>query len=372
MTIRAENLCKSHGIQPVLRNLCLEVEAGSFLTLLGPAGSGKTTLLRILAGIEKPDSGRIYFDGVDVTDFSVRDREIAFVYQQFVNYPSMTVFENIASPLRVAREKQPEEAIKNKVGELAELLRLTDVLHHLPEEVSGGQRQRCAIARALAKGARYIFLDEPLANLDYKLREELRTELKQIFRDKGGVVVYATAEPVDALMMATHVGYLHEGGILQYGEVLDVYKHPCHASVGSYFCQPQMNLLPCEVTGRRGGTWVQVSPELCFEIGPGAASLPAKRYLLGIRPHHVHLADPETRMIPFRARVELSEVVDSNTELHLMHGDVRVTLLKQEVAPFAVGREVTAFLDPDHLYFFEADSGAFVTCTLNNHPRPPG
>ncbi|MCB1121904.1 MAG: ABC transporter ATP-binding protein, partial [Verrucomicrobiae bacterium] len=366
MTIRAENVSKSYGKKQVLRDLSFEAESGTFLTLLGSTGSGKTTLLRILAGIEKPDRGRIYFDGIDVTDIPVQRRNIAFVYQQFVNYPSMTVFENIASPLRVAKEKHTEAAIKANVLEAAELLRLTGVLHYLPEEVSGGQRQRCAIARALVKGSRYMFLDEPLANLDYKLREELRMELKQIFRDRGGVVVYATPEPIDALMMASHVGFLHEGNLLQYGEVLDVYKHPCHAAVGSYFCQPQMNLFPCMVRGQGDRSRIQVSPELQFEIALGKEVLPANSYLLGFRPHHLHLADPEKRMVPFQARVELSEVVDSNTELHLQHGELRLTLLMQEITPFAVGQEITAFIDPEHLYIFDVESGTFVARTTRD------
>ena len=363
-TIRAEQISKSNGGHPVLHNLSLDLEAGSFVTLLGPTGSGKTTLLRILAGIEKPDSGRVYYEGVDVTALPVQERNIAFVYQQFVNYPSMTLFENIASPLRVAKEKRSETEIKRKVEETAELLRLSDILQHLPEEVSGGQRQRCAIARALVKGARFIFLDEPLANLDYKLREELRTELKQIFKDRDGVVVYATPEPIDALTMATHVGFLHEGNILQYGEVLDVYSNPSNAAVGSYFCHPQMNLFPCEVESREGaGCRLQVSQELKFEVGLNREKLPSDRYLLGIRPHHVFLTDPQDRMVPFQATVELAEVVGSNTELHLRHGDIRMSLLMQQVEQFPVGKKVTSFIDPDHLYIFDNETGAFVART---------
>ena len=363
-TIRAEQISKSNGGHPVLHNLSIDLEAGSFVTLLGPTGSGKTTLLRILAGIEKPDSGRVYYEGVDVTALPVQERNIAFVYQQFVNYPSMTLFENIASPLRVAKEKRSETEIKRKVEETAELLRLSDILQHLPEEVSGGQRQRCAIARALVKGARFIFLDEPLANLDYKLREELRTELKQIFKDRDGVVVYATPEPIDALTMATHVGFLHEGKILQYGEVLDVYSNPSNAAVGSYFCHPQMNLFPCEVESREGaGCRLKVSQELEFEVGLNREKLPSDRYLLGIRPHHVFLTDPKDRMVPFQATVELAEVVGSNTELHLRHGDIRMSLLMQQVEQFPVGKEVTSFIDPDHLYIFDNETGAFVART---------
>ena len=363
MTIRAEEICKSHGAKSTLRDLSIEIESGSFTTLLGPTGSGKTTLLRILAGIEKPDKGRIYYDGIDVTAAPVRERNIAFVYQQFVNYPSMTLFENIASPLRVAKDKPSESDIERKVMEVAELLGLRNNLQHLPEEVSGGQRQRCAIARALVKEARYIFLDEPLANLDYKLREELRSELKQIFKEREGAVVYATPEPIDALAMATHVGFLHDGGILQYGETLDVYNNPSNAAVGSYFCHPQMNLFPCEVENGNNGCRLRASPELAFDLAMNRERLPLERYLLGIRPHHLFLADPDNRMTPFQAKVELAEVVGSNTELHLTHKGMRLTLLMQQVEQFPVGKEVTSFIDPNHLYIFDADTGAFVART---------
>jgi len=141
--------------------------------------------------------------------------------------------------------KRAPEEIDRKVRETAALLRLDRVLDHLPEQISGGQRQRCAIARALVKDARFIFLDEPLANLDFKLREELRSELKGIFRDRGGVVIYATPEPIDALMMATHVAFLHRGTILQHGETRDVFERPSHAAVAEYFSFPPMNILDC-------------------------------------------------------------------------------------------------------------------------------
>jgi len=347
----------------VLHDLSLELEAGSFFTLLGPTGSGKTTLLRILAGIEKPTSGQIFYDGIDVTKLPVQERNIAFVYQHFVNYPSMSVFDNIASPLRVSKVKRSESEIKRKVLEVSELLGLTQVLQHLPEEVSGGQRQRCAIARALVKEARFIFLDEPLANLDYKLREELRTELKQIFKERDGAVIYATPEPIDALTMATHVGFLHEGAILQMGEVLDVYNNPSHAAVGSYFCHPQMNLFPCQVERRSDGCILRVSTDLKFEVDLPVSQLPDQKYLLGIRPHHLFLEDTHQRMTPFHAKVELAEVVGSNTELHLRHDDIKMSLLMQRVEQFPVGKDVTVYIDPDHLYIFNAETKAFVTKT---------
>jgi len=174
-------------------------------------------LLRIIAGLERPDKGkgRVFYDDVDVTDIPVRERNIAMVYQDFINYPSMTVYENIASPLRVSKNKLTGKEIDKKVKEVADLLNLSDLFKHYPSETSGGQQQRIAIARALVKDTKYVFLDEPLANLDYKLREELRGQLKETFSNSKGIIIYATADPLDALILSSHVGFLHHGKILQ-------------------------------------------------------------------------------------------------------------------------------------------------------------
>jgi glycerol transport system ATP-binding protein len=378
MILRAESICKSYGGEAVLEDLSLQVEAGSFCALLGATGVGKTTLLRILAGIEKPDSGRVFYDGVDVTEVPVQDRPIAFVYQQFVNYPSMTLFENIASPLRVSKSRLLESEIREKVDQVAGTLGLQDVLQHLPEEVSGGQKQRCAIARALVKEARFIFMDAPLANLDYKLREELRSELKQIFGgvkscekevpgaghpQLQGAVVCATPEPIDVLMMASHVAFLHNRNVLQFGDVQEVYQHPAHAAVASYFSYPQMNLVECTVTGQDGLSVLKVTDELKIKVDLGQDRLADDHYLLGIRPHHLDMRPAYDRMVPFNAEVELAEVVGSNTELHLKHGNLRMTLFMDRVERFAVGDKVTPCINPSQIYLFDATTGEFVART---------
>jgi len=367
MSIRAENICKSYEGKTVLENLNLELASGSFCALLGPTGVGKTTLLRILAGIEKPDQGKVFYDGVDVTRVPVQKRPVAFVYQQFVNYPSMTLYDNIASPLRVSKRKLSKTEIDRKVQETAELLGIREVLYHLPEEASGGQRQRCAIARALAKDAKYIFLDEPLANLDYKLREELRGQLKQIFSERAGIVVYATPEPIDALTMATHVGFLHEHRILQYGEVREVYAHPSHAEVASWFSYPKMNIIPCEVFKHNGTTQLKVTDKLKIDIDSPTSELNRDRYLLGIRAHHLSVSKKNEAMIPIRATIELAEVVGSDTELHLQHENERMILLMQQVGQFNAGDEITVYIDPAQFYIFDAQTGEFITKTNNGH-----
>lgn len=360
MNIKAKNISKSFEGKVVLENLDLEVESDSFCSILGPTGVGKTTLLRILAGIEKPDSGNVFYDGVNMMNVPVQKRPNAFVYQQFVNYPSMTIYDNIASPLRVSQKILSKTEIDERVQKTAQLLGIHEVLHHLPEEVSGGQQQRCAIARAMAKDAKYLFLDEPLSNLDYKLREELRSELKHIFREREGIVVSATQEPIDALTMATHVGFLHEHRILQYGEVRDVYENPSNLEVGSWFSYPKMNIIPCEVIKHNGTTQLKINDELNIDIGSQITELNRDRYLLGIRAHHLSVSRENESWIPIRVTIELAEVVGSDTELHLKYENEQLIMLMQQVGPFSVGNEITIYIDPSQFYIFDALTGEFV------------
>ena len=215
MTVALENATRIVGAIPFIRDVSLTLEPGTLSVLLGPTLAGKTSLMRLLAGLDPPTTGRVVVNGKDVTGVDVRKRSVAMVYQQFVNYPSFTVFENIASPLRV--QGRPNEEVERRVGEVASLLRLEPYLDRLPLALSGGQQQRTAIARALVKGADLVLLDEPLANLDYKLREELRAELPRIFEVSGAIFVYATTEPSEALLLGGRTICLSEGRALQVG-----------------------------------------------------------------------------------------------------------------------------------------------------------
>ena len=197
VSVTLEHVTRTVDGIPTIRDVSLTLERGTLSVLLGPTLSGKTSIMRLLAGLDRPTTGRVLVDGKDVTGFDVRQRSVAMVYQQFINYPSLTVYENIASPLRV--QGRPREEIDRRVQEAAKLLRLEPYLKRTPLQLSGGQQQRTAIARALVKGADLVLLDEPLANLDYKLREELRTELPRIFEASGAIFVYATTEPSEAL-----------------------------------------------------------------------------------------------------------------------------------------------------------------------------
>jgi glycerol transport system ATP-binding protein len=357
MGLELKNISKvSQGYQ-TFHNLDLTIEDGSFVGIVAPTGTGKTTLLRVMAGLEKPEKGSVQVNGQEVTHVHVRNRNVAMVYQQFINYPSLTVYENIASPLRVNRSLSKAD-IDKSVRATAEQLQIIEYLSRFPHELSGGQQQRVAIARALVKDADLILLDEPLGNLDYKLREDLRIELKQLAASRRAIFVYATAEPLDALMMTSHVGILHDGKIIQYGETQKVYHRPNHIKSGEYFSDPPMNFLACEVTDGEA----VVAPDVRIPLQNVAADLPPGAYILGIRSQHIALGanTGHNDMVTLQATIELAEIAGSDTTVHLSHDNLELIALSQELRHFELGERVTVSLDIGHMHIFDADRGQVV------------
>lgn len=359
MGIKVEKVRRSYEGKVVLDNLSLDIPKQSFTTILAPTGSGKTTLLRIMAGVEKPDSGKVYYNGKDMTDVPVQKRKISMVYQEFINYPSMTIYENIASPLRVSGRRLFEKEIDKKVREIAELLRMDHILNHLPEEVSGGEKQRTAIARALVKGSEFIFLDEPLANLDYKLREELRGEFKTIFGER--TIIYATPEPIDALAMSTHLAFLHKGKIVQFGSVQEVYSKPKYVEVGFYFNNPPMNILDCELITKNGNHYLSVSEEIEVNVEDFKNLLTENEYLLGIRPQDLSVTKDKEEVIPFEATVEFTEIVGSATTLHLIHKEKKLGIvIRDPVKYYKRDQKIKIYFDPECAYIYSKKTRELV------------
>jgi glycerol transport system ATP-binding protein len=364
MGIVVEHISKSYEGKKILDDISFEVSDGEFVTFLAPTGEGKTTLLRILAGVEKPDSGRIFYNGKDYTEVPVQKRNVAMVYQWFVNYPSMKVYDNIASPLRVSPKKPSKADIDKKVREIAALLKIDSLLDHLPSEISGGQQQRLAIARALAKDADYIFLDEPLTNLDYKLQEELRVELKSILTtDRQGAILFATPQPIEALALATYVGFLHRGRLMQFGPVDQVYRNPAYMQVGAYFSHPGMNIFECRVVSEGNRRWLRASDQLKIPVGDLEETLSKDHYMLGMRAHAISTEQTEADMIPISARVELGEVVGSDTELHLSHESISLVALLLGVGHYELGQVITAYLPTKRFFIFDKETGKLVAKT---------
>ncbi len=336
------------GSQIHIQPTDLALQGGTMNVLLGPTLAGKTSLMRLMAGLDAPSEGRILWNGQDVTGQRVQDRRVAMVYQQFINYPSMSVYDNIASPLRLTG--RPRAEIDRAVRGTAEMLKLTPLLDRKPLELSGGQQQRCALARALVKGAGLVLLDEPLANLDYKLREELRAEIPKIFEASGAIFVYATTEPEEALLLGGNTATLWQGRVTQFGRAPEVYRRPACALTARVFSDPPMNFTPCRKEGHRlrFGHGVQAPAE-------GALALiPDGDYLAGFRANHLHMNVHSGSALEFRCRLGVSEITGSETFLHLTHGSDRWVALVHGVHDLPPG-EVSLWLDPAHVYLFGSD-----------------
>jgi glycerol transport system ATP-binding protein len=331
----------------------LTLQRGTMNVLLGATQSGKTSLMRLMAGLDVPSAGRVHWNGTDVTGMRVQDRKIAMVYQQFINYPSMTVYENIASPLRLMGKDRAE--IDRAVRRTAEMLKLAPMLERLPLELSGGQQQRCALARALVKDAGLVLLDEPLANLDYKLREELRAEIPRIFEASGAIFVYATTEPEEALLLGGHTATLFEGRITQFGPTADVYRRPVDATTARVFSDPPMNFLKVI---KAGAKLLFGSGQTAPATGPFAA-LPDGRYQAGFRANHLEIHRHAATALEFTCTIAVTEITGSETFVHLDHGEHRWVGLVHGVHDIAAGTELRSYLDPAHLYIFDT-AGALV------------
>ncbi|MCZ8335540.1 MAG: ABC transporter ATP-binding protein [Rhodobacteraceae bacterium] len=327
----------------------LTLEKGTMNVLLGPTLSGKTSLMRLMAGLDVPTSGRLMWHGQDVTGVRVQDRKVAMVYQQFINYPGLSVYDNIASPLRLMGKAKAE--VDRAVRETAEMLKLTPMLDRKPLELSGGQQQRCALARALVKGAGLVLLDEPLANLDYKLREELRAEIPRIFEESGAIFVYATTEPEEALLLGGNTATLWEGRVTQFGPTPQVYRQPADATTARVFSDPPMNFVSCVKEGNR----VNFGGHANAPADGTFAGLPDGRYTAGFRANHLHLNTHSGHAVEFRCTLGVSEITGSETFLHLTHGSDRWVGLVHGVHDLQPGSEVSLWLDPVHVYLFDAE-----------------
>jgi glycerol transport system ATP-binding protein len=335
----------------------IDLELGPGLNvLLGPTLAGKTSLLRLMAGLDRPSEGRVLVDGRDVTGVGVRRRSVAMVYQQFINYPSFTVSENIASPLRLAG--RPRAEVEARVREVAGLLRIEHLLDRLPAELSGGQQQRTAIGRALAKDAELLLLDEPLVNLDYKLREELRAELGAIFGRRDAVVVYATTEPLEALLLGGRVVVMDEGRVIQAGPTLEVYHRPASTEVARVFSDPPMNVIEGEIGD--GAVRLAAAAGVTFAPSAHLAGLPVGRYRFGVRANHLNVQRSRASEVELPARVGLAEVSGSETFIHALCGGIDLVVQEEGIHVLDLGEPVGVHLDPAQLFVFEAASGALV------------
>ncbi len=328
--VRFEKVAKRFGKVEVIGGIDLEVPDGSFTVFVGPSGCGKSTLLRLVAGLENVSSGSILISGEDVTDLRPIDRGVAMVFQSYALYPHLSVFENIAFGLRLA--KTPNEEVKRRVGVAADTLQLTELLDRKPRALSGGQRQRVAIGRAIVREPRVFLFDEPLSNLDAALRTQMRVEIAELRTRLGTTTIYVTHDQVEAMTLADQIVVLNKGRIEQVGSPLDLYEHPANIFVAGFIGSPKMNLIRGAAAERRGAA------------------------IVGVRPEHLQLADGEGE---WSGTVIVAEHLGSDTYLH-----VRVDGLEPLIArvtgevKYGKGSRVDLAPEAGRLHLFDAEGHA--------------
>jgi glycerol transport system ATP-binding protein len=349
MSLELRNVSKLVGNEVHIFPTDLKLEAEGFNILLGTTLAGKTTLMQLMAGLQPPSTGEIWFEGRNVTGVAVQQRNVSMVYQQFINYPNFDVFENIASPLRVAGVPMTE--IKRRVHAVADLLRLSPMLNRRPSELSGGQQQRTALARALVKDATLVLLDEPLANLDFKLREELRDELPKLLAGRGATVVYATTEPSEALLLGGHTAAMARGRVMQFGPTGTVYRDPDNLQSAAIFSEPPINVVPVRKAGDRFiglGDQSWPAPPLLRQIADGD-------YTLALRPHNVTIARRADTDVELAGQVLVTEISGSESVIRFEMQKEAWVSQSHGVHRLAVGSVGTFYADLGQAMLFTPD-----------------
>ncbi len=353
MTLELRNVVKRVGAQTHIHETSVELVEDGFNVLLGTTLAGKTTLMQLMAGLERPTSGEIWFNGKNVTGVPVQKRNVSMVYQQFINYPNFTVFDNIASPLRVARMKRSD--IQNRVHHMAEVLRLTPMLRRYPGELSGGQQQRTALARALVRDSELVLLDEPFANLDFKLREELRDELPKLFAGRHCTVVFATTEPMEALLLSGHTAALHEGRITQFGRTAELYRRPMDLRTAQVFSNPPINIAPVV----KEGDSIVLGNSVRWPVKSGK-QLSDGRYVLGIRAHDISPVLNGRDAVSIEGQVQITEISGAESIIHFAHGPLSWISQSHGVHTIGVGETVRFHINTDHCMYFSTDGNLIV------------
>ena len=354
--ITLKNITKRFGAITALSDVSFEVKNAEFFVLLGPTGAGKTTTLRTIAGLTKQDSGEVSFDGQPVDALPPADRDIAFVFQQYSLYPTMTVYENLAFPLRAPLRRMKEAEIKKAVTEVAEVLRISHLLQRKTARLSGGEMQRVSIGRAIVRNPRAYLMDEPLSNLDAKLREALRVELSHLQRTQGSTTLFVTHDQIEALTMADRIGVLNHGRIVQVGTPEDIYDRPATTFVAQLVGSPKINLLDaatenCTLT--LAGSDVHLpSCEVCSD----PKNLP-KEFILGLRPEDVR-PDPAGL---FAGEIALTEPLGVETLLHIKIGQQTIVSTVPGISALRRGDNVKFGIVRERLHFFDRTSGARFT-----------
>lgn len=352
--VKLIELAKYFGKVKAVDNLNLEIKDGEFVALLGPSGCGKTTTLLMIAGIYKPTSGYIYFDDVLVNDIPPKDRNVGMVFQSYALYPHMTVFDNIAFPLKL--KKVPKHEIESKVRSVAKLLNIAELLDRKPSQLSGGQQQRVALARALVKEPQLFLMDEPLSNLDAKLRVQMRAELKRMQRDLGITTIYVTHDQVEAMTMADKIAVMNQGKLQQYATPSELYNSPANTFVASFIGSVPMNFLD--------GSLVWKDDKILINVGGFTINLlksqedvlkssnVKEEVIVGIRPEHVTIGIGD-----YEGEVYIIEPLGRDKIVHLRVGDIIIRAVVSEDIKVKESDKIRFSFIREKLHIFDKRTG---------------
>lgn len=350
--LELRNIKKEFPGVTALNDVSFEVKNGEFFVLLGPTGAGKTTTLRCIAGLTKPEEGSIFFDGESVDELTPADRDVAFVFQQYSLYPTMTVYDNLAFPLRSPMRKVDEKDIRVQIEETAEILQITSLLERKCAHLSGGEMQRVSLGRAIVRDPRIYLMDEPLSNLDAKLRESLRVELQHIQKTQESTTLFVTHDQIEALTMADRIAVLNKGCIIQIGTPDDIYDRPATTFVAELVGTPRINLVNA---ARENGKLLVKDSKLKISLPEGWD--PPADFLLGIRPEDVKLNSEGE----FEGALTLLEPLGVETILHLTSGEQTLLSLIPGMTEFKIGENVKFDITQERLYCFD-DKGISLLC----------
>lgn len=350
--ITLKNITRRFGAITALNDVSFEVKDAEFFVLLGPTGAGKTTTLRVIAGLTKPEAGSVIFDEQPIDALPPADRDVAFVFQQYSLYPTMTVYDNLAFPLRSPIRKMPAPEIKKRVEEAAEVLRISHLLQRKTAKLSGGEMQRVSIGRAIVRQPRAYLMDEPLSNLDAKLREALRVELSHLQRTQGSTTLFVTHDQIEALTMADRIGVLNHGTLVQVGTPEDIYDRPATTFVAQLVGSPKINLLDAAT---ENGTLTLKGSEVHLpscEVCNDPKNLPGE-FILGIRPEDVR-PDPAGL---FAGEVALTEPLGVETLVHIKIGEQTIVSTVPGISALRRGDNVKFGIVRERLHFFDRTTG---------------
>src|SRR5207247_705616 len=359
--VALRNIVKTFDKTPAVQGIDLDIADREFIVLVGPSGCGKSTTLRMIAGLEEATSGEIYIGDQLVNDVPPKDRDIAMVFQNYALYPQMTVFENMSFGLRL--KKFPKAEIKERVQGAARILDISELLARKPKQLSGGQRQRVAMGRAIVRDPKVFLFDEPLSNLDAKLRVQMRTEIKKVHQKVRTTTIYVTHDQVEAMTLADRVVVMHHGLIEQVGTPAQLYHSPATRFVAGFIGSPAMNLLPCAVEEAAGGLRARLSDTI-------ASTLPAERdaryrphagkpgLILGLRPEHITEPRPPLRPAQrsFEVPVDVCEPLGMETLLHFTLQGIDVCARVDPAAGAPAGSRVTLVADLNHMHLIDGES----------------